>query len=150
MTGGETVAHASVARGQQGQGAAAGSSRLPGGTRARPGTSRGARVRAMWVVYLAENLADAQFLVDRLTSYGIECRLRNEALQGALGELPLTLRPEVCVLDERDVDLARDVVAQHDAAMRAAVPVEERTCSECGELNPNNFELCWKCRHPLD
>jgi hypothetical protein len=104
---------------------------------------------ALTVVYQAANLADAQFLADRLDSYGIESRLRNDALQGALGELPLTLRPEVCVTDDRDLERARELVAEHEAAMRAEVPADDQTCPGCGEVNPSNFELCWKCRQPL-
>lgn len=103
----------------------------------------------MLVVYQAQNLTDAQFLVDRLQSHGIPTFVRNEAFQGALGELPLTLRPEVCVLVDSDFERAVELARQHDEAMRSSVVTAERTCAACGETSPANFELCWKCGAPL-
>jgi hypothetical protein len=73
--------------------------------------------------------------------------IRNRDLQGALGELPLTLLPEVYVLDDADYEVARDHIeeleSQSDAISR------ELVCKSCGETNPGNFELCWKCRAEL-
>lgn len=99
----------------------------------------------MFPVYVAQSLADAELLRVQLQRAGIQSRLRNEFLQGALGELPVNLSPEVCVLRERDFEPAREVVAEFERSLRA--PAEsDWTCRSCGEDNPGNFELCWRCR----
>lgn len=99
-------------------------------------------------VYRAENLQDATLLGNRLQAAGVAYRIRNQALQGALGELPMSLTPEVCVLDAKDVRSAREIVRAYEEALRT--PVEgELICAACGESSPSNFELCWSCRAEL-
>jgi hypothetical protein len=94
-------------------------------------------------------MIDAQFLADALERAGIEFVIRNRHLQGALGELPPSLRPELCLLHASD--LARAEVIKAEFEQRNASPVvgEEQRCAACGELSPPNFELCWSCRAPL-
>lgn len=104
----------------------------------------------MFPIYRADNITDAQFLVDRLEAHGIPCLVRNAALQGALGELPMTARPEVCVMNQADVEPARALAREHEAVMRAGAPKAERTCEVCGQTSPENFDLCWSCRRPFD
>jgi hypothetical protein len=99
-------------------------------------------------VYLAQNLPDAELVWHRLLDKGIEAVVRNEHLQGVLGEMPLTCRPEVCVLNERDIAEACATVATMEANRRAP-DGEEVLCERCGEMNPHNFEVCWKCRVEL-
>lgn len=100
-------------------------------------------------IYLAQNLTDAQLLVDRLESEGVRTYIRNEALQGALGELPLTLRPEVCVLFDVEAERARDIVAAYEKARVSPLRQIDQLCGACGELSPGNFEICWSCRRPF-
>lgn len=103
----------------------------------------------MTPLYLAHDLADAQLLADRLESAGIAVFVRNRELQGALGELPFSLRPEVCVLDARDLARAEVIKAEYERIRATPLQGEERRCSACDELSPPNFELCWKCRTPF-
>jgi hypothetical protein len=100
-------------------------------------------------LYLASDIADAQLLVDRLESAGISAFVRNRELQGMLGELPLSLRPEVCVLKAGDVARAEVLKAEYERIRATPVEGEERRCEACGELSPPNFELCWSCRAPF-
>ncbi|HEX2878409.1 MAG TPA: DUF2007 domain-containing protein [Polyangiaceae bacterium] len=102
----------------------------------------------MYRVYLAQNLPEAELLWHRLLDKGIEAVVRNEHLQGVLGEMPLTCQPEVCVLLESDIPAARATAEAMEAARRAP-DGEEVLCDRCGELSPHNFELCWKCRAEL-
>jgi hypothetical protein len=102
----------------------------------------------MWVIYRAMDLTDASLLRERLSAAGIQSGLRNDLLQGALGELPLTLRPEVYVLSESDVAPSRQLVAEFEAALERPLG-PEILCPHCGEENPANFEMCWKCRRDL-
>lgn len=100
-------------------------------------------------LYAAANLVDAQLLLDRLQEAGVPAVLRNEHLTGMVGMLPESATyPTIWVEDEGDWERGREVVADFEARRNADVD-GEILCSACGELNPGNFELCWKCRKPL-
>lgn len=103
----------------------------------------------MTPLYLAHDLADAQFLADRLENASISVFVRNRELQGMLGELPYSLRPEVCILDERDLARAEVIKAEYERIRATPLVGEERRCEACGELSPPNFEVCWRCREPF-
>lgn len=105
-------------------------------------------LRDVWPIYVASNLAEAELLRHRLSEQGIASTVRNGFLQGAIGELPATLLPEVCVASERDVSVARDLVAEMEQRQRAPEGFE-RACPRCREMNPANFELCWSCREEI-
>jgi hypothetical protein len=98
-------------------------------------------------LYQAASLVEAQLLVEELARYGIRTYVRNEALQGALGELPLSLRPEVCIMDARDVERASVVLSEFCSTASDAPGL--LVCELCHEESPANFELCWKCRRPI-
>lgn len=102
----------------------------------------------MTPVFLAGSLTEAELLKERLRQSGITAIIKNRELQGALGELPLTLLPEVCVVDERDVERALEEVAALENSGRTLLG-PDIACPACGEDNPANFELCWKCRGDL-
>lgn len=96
-------------------------------------------------VFRASSLHEAQLLVIRLQEHGIRTYVRNVHLQGALGELPLTVMPVVCVVD--DVAWAEAVLVAGDfeeEQRRDCGP--PRTCPGCGEESPGNFDVCWQCR----
>lgn len=88
----------------------------------------------------------AQLLVDQLTRHHISTVIRNAHLQGALGELPMSLNPVVCVVDDRDWAQAVVVAGEFVKDMDRP-PGPPRLCEECGESSPGNFSECWKCRH---
>ncbi len=99
----------------------------------------------MRAVYQASSLHEAQLVVDRLSELGIDTYVRNEHLQGALGELPLSLNPVVCVVNDGDYSRARAAAWDFEQAARQD-PGPDRSCPECGEHSPGNFQVCWKCR----
>lgn len=103
----------------------------------------------MFPVYQARDLIEAELLLQRLRDRNIPSAVRNTFLQGALGAVPFSERPTVCVLEERDVTAAALCVREMEAALRAPEPPEV-LCPKCGETNPGNFEECWKCRAELD
>ena len=102
----------------------------------------------MFPLYLAQDLLDAQLLVDELEDAGIEAAVRNSDLQGAIGELPWGLQPQVCVLNESELERATTLKLEYVSRRSQSVTGEERQCGVCGELSPPNFEVCWKCRKP--
>jgi hypothetical protein len=100
-------------------------------------------------LYAAANLMEAQLLLDLLQEAGVPVVLRNENLTGMLGLMPeSTTRPTIWVEDAADWERGRAVVAAFEERSTTNVDAEI-TCPACGEANPVNFELCWKCRAPL-
>jgi Putative prokaryotic signal transducing protein len=102
----------------------------------------------MFPVYQAKDLIEAELLLQRLADRGIPSALRNAFLQGLLGELPLSARPVVCVLDERDQSAAQLCVKEMERALDAP-ELPDLVCPNCGDTSPGNFEECWKCRAEL-
>jgi hypothetical protein len=98
-------------------------------------------------LYTAADLPDAYLMLGLLERHGIDARVFNENAQGGLGEIPFTQAyPEIWLLDERDLNRGRELVAQYQSA---SAPVAEIRCPACGEKNPENFEICWACGKPL-
>ena len=99
-------------------------------------------------MYQARDLIEAELLLQRLRDRGIPCAVKNVFLQGALGELPLSIRPQVCVLEERDASAAEVCIREMEAALQAP-ELPDVVCPRCGDTNPGNFEACWKCGSDL-
>jgi hypothetical protein len=78
----------------------------------------------MYPVYQARDLIEAELLLQRLRDRHIPSALQNAYLQGALGELPLSVRPTVCVLEERDQSAALLCIREMEAALQAPEPPE--------------------------
>lgn len=103
----------------------------------------------MFPVYTAKDLIEAELLLQRLRDRGIPSALQNAYLLGLLGELPLSVRPTVCVLEERDQTAAQLCIREMEAALRAP-ELPDVVCPNCGDTSPGNFEECWKCRAELE
>ncbi len=97
-------------------------------------------------VYIAESLVDGQLLVDTLNEHLIPAELFGQNNLGALGELPVTY-PEVWIMRSTDSDRAQRVVEQF---LSRPLPKGNSVCDNCGESNPNTFQICWLCHHSLD
>ena len=94
-------------------------------------------------VYIAEHLADAHLVCNRMRDNGIHAQVFNEFSHGAVGELPFThTYPEVWVEYDRDEANARLIVENFES--RVAVS-GELICPGCSQPNPANFEICWNC-----
>ena len=98
-------------------------------------------------IYSAATLPDAHFVRGLLGQAGIDARVFNENLQGGLGEIPFThAYPEVWIVDEGDLERARDVIAQME---RQAPGSASMVCPRCREGNPGHFQICWNCGKEL-
>lgn len=98
-------------------------------------------------LYAAANLQEAQIIAGMLAHAGIESQIFNQHSQGALGEIPFgETYPEIWLADERDLGLAQKLLSAYECPVDTA---EEAACSQCGESNPANFSLCWRCGEPL-
>jgi uncharacterized paraquat-inducible protein A len=94
-------------------------------------------------VYSAGSLLDAHLVQNLLTEAGIETQILNEYAQGGTGEIPFNQTyPEVWLLNESDYTAARKIIASFEQRPDATATL---VCSECKEINPESFEVCWRC-----
>ena len=97
----------------------------------------------MRLLYSSLKLIEVHHLKNLLEAEGIRCRIRNELLSRLAGEIPFTeCAPELWLLDERDFERARRVLADF-ARPVAAAPTWN--CSACGEMLEGQFSACWNC-----
>jgi Putative prokaryotic signal transducing protein len=99
-------------------------------------------------LYSAQNLQEAHLVMHLLAHAGIEARVFNENLQGALGDIPFgEAYPQIWLVREKDSDRAKQVVQEYERG-----PVEKGSiwCRSCGEENPRHFQICWSCTRSID
>ena len=78
-----------------------------------------------------------------LESEGIACRIKNEHLGSIVGEMPFVeVWPELWVINDLDVDRARQLI---DEDITAESPGTTWKCRRCGEENEGQFGACWNC-----
>lgn len=98
----------------------------------------------MKLLYRAANLPDAHIIMHLLSQAGIPAHVLNENAQSAFGEVTAGAAcPQVWITQLHQEPQARAVVADFES--KAAPIGDVWTCSQCGELNPPAFELCWSC-----
>jgi len=91
----------------------------------------------------ASNLPNAHLLRNLLEQSGIEARVFNENAQSGAGELPIPdAYPQLWVVDERDVQRAREIIEAFERMPAISATV---LCAACTEENPANFQVCWNC-----
>ncbi len=97
----------------------------------------------MLKVFSAGNILDAYLVQSLLTEAGIETQILNEFAQGGTGEIPFTQAyPEIWLIKERDADRAKNIIDQFEQRPHE---VGTSVCKNCGEPNPDTFEVCWRC-----
>lgn len=97
----------------------------------------------MQKVYATPDLMLGGLLKSRLEARGIEVVVRNEYLNGALGELPAQdCWYEIWVADE-DARAAGWLIERLEAPVEATG--DPWTCRGCGEHIEAQFGLCWRC-----
>ena len=94
-------------------------------------------------VYTAGNLPEAYLILHLLRRQGIDARVLNENACSVFGELPLPASlPEVWVTDIAYEARASQII---EAFLQQTTSGVVHQCAECGEQNPEEFEICWKC-----
>ncbi len=79
-----------------------------------------------------------------LSSYNIDCLVKNEYLAGAAGELPANeCWPELWIEDDSKYGKALEILEKH----WIAEPMNQPTwiCTKCGEKLEGQFTACWRC-----
>ena len=99
-------------------------------------------------LYTANNLIEAQLIINLLGQAYVPAKLFNIHAQGAVGELPFThAYPEIWIMHDDDLEKAQAVIHIYENS-----PIEEGYvyCPACNEQNPRNFQLCWQCGEGLE
>jgi hypothetical protein len=97
----------------------------------------------MQLLFSSLNLHEVHHLKNLLEIEGIRCHIKNELLSRLAGEIPFTeCAPELWLLDERDLERARRVVADLG---RVALTKPPWQCPDCGEALEGQFSACWHC-----
>ena len=97
----------------------------------------------MQPLYSSLNLLEVHHLKNLLEAEGIRCQIRNELLSRLAGEIPFTeCAPQLWLLDERDLERARQIVAGFGRGPAAGPPWQ---CPGCGESLESQFSACWHC-----
>ncbi|NND54189.1 MAG: DUF2007 domain-containing protein [Gammaproteobacteria bacterium] len=95
----------------------------------------------MKTVFTTVTSAEAHLVVHLLARHNIAADISGEALQGALGELPVfgNVRVKVAAADEAR---AKQLIAEWEQTSDSS---NEWRCNACAETNPGSFEFCWQC-----
>jgi Putative prokaryotic signal transducing protein len=97
----------------------------------------------MQPLYSSLNLLEVHHLKNLLEAEGIRCHIKNELLSRLAGEIPFTeCAPQLWLMDERDLDQAKRIVADFG---RGAVAKPTWECPNCGEALEGQFSACWHC-----
>jgi hypothetical protein len=97
--------------------------------------------------YIAFNRFDAYLVLHRLQQAGIPAHVFNEHMQSIVGDVPPDVaQPQVWLERPADRSRAETVLAALHAERQKTGSIR---CTNCGEDNPANFEICWKCGRGL-
>jgi hypothetical protein len=92
-------------------------------------------------IYRAQSSLDVAHIRNVLTAAGIQAHIRNEFLQGAMGDLPLMdVWPQLWVDDADEPRALRAISSVQEAA-----PGSPWRCTCCGEALEPQFQCCWHC-----
>jgi len=93
-------------------------------------------------VFQAADLPEAHLVAGLLRHAGIEAQVLNEHAQGGLGDIPFgEAYPEVWIVHAGDLARTNDLLDEFEFGADPG----SMHCPVCGEENPDNFDLCWKC-----
>jgi hypothetical protein len=86
-----------------------------------------------------------------LDDEGIPCFIKNELLQGTIGEIPpMDAEPEIWLHDDKWQPKAQKIL-EHFYQEQANVSPDNTNdwvCAACGQMNEFQFAICWQCQEP--
>ena len=93
-------------------------------------------------LYQAQDLPQAQLVIDLLDQHGIAAKMNNSNAAAALGDIPFThAYPEIWLIHESDLKKSRQLIAEFEKPLSD----EQWHCQHCNEASPISFETCWNC-----
>ena len=97
-------------------------------------------------IYSSLNLFMVENAHNLLELQGIKAEVRNSNLSGASGELPpLQCEPELWLMNDADLERALQILAESGYGKDQPVVGPDWTCGHCRDVNPDSFDVCWKC-----
>jgi hypothetical protein len=99
----------------------------------------------MQMLYQASDALQANLLKDHLGAHRIHAVVLGDYLSGAAGELSAINFPTVWLVEDRDLLLARQLLAEF---LTPAEPAAAWHCPTCGADIDGEFSLCWSCNTP--
>jgi Putative prokaryotic signal transducing protein len=87
--------------------------------------------QGMKTLYEAANAIEAHMLLDLLKQEGIEAHLHGEALQGAMGEVPVARLVRLTVM-EQDYSAAREIIERWERTEVEATPLPKKAARSSG------------------
>ena len=98
-------------------------------------------------IYQANDAIEANLVKGLLVGEGIDTHLQGEHLAGAMGELPPTDIAVKVMIAKRHEKQGLVIINQYLKNRRASHDsATDWTCSQCGEVNHSQFEICWQCQ----
>ncbi len=99
-------------------------------------------------IYKAPTPQDAYILLALLEAEGVDAVVENDKLFNMVGELPYSgeILPSVVITDNSQKNKALNIVNSYIDNLNKKCDNKEWICKECGESNPDSFELCWSCQ----
>lgn len=102
----------------------------------------------MAFVYEAINMREGGLIVAYLAGHGVPAEVvggNHHSVRGELYNLRGML-PQVHILDDRDLERAKALLADYEAMLKTGVAGEPWTCPQCGESLEPQFQSCWRCQ----
>lgn len=98
-------------------------------------------------LYQAQDLPQAQLIIDLLARHGIAAKMNNSNAAAALGDIPFThAYPEIWLVNESDFIRSRQLIEKFEQPLTD----EQWFCQNCHEASPISFETCWNCEQERD
>jgi len=97
----------------------------------------------MRMIYTHENRLMTHNIKNLLEAKGIEVMMKNDPLQGAVGELSaFDAWSEVWIVNDEHFDYAESIIKDGLSEQYQG----SWNCRQCNESNEANFDLCWNCQ----
>ncbi len=96
-------------------------------------------------VFSSPDVTEVGYYKSILDAAGIPSFIRNENAT-SIGLAGAMFFPALCILDDSAYDECIRILKSGQLA--GPVVGADWVCASCGEKNPANFELCWKCATP--
>jgi hypothetical protein len=101
-------------------------------------------------LYQARDRIEAQLLLAHLDRHLVEAVILGDYLSGAAGGLPADIGPAIWVVEDDDLERARELLGRFHADTQRPSDVATWHCSGCGESVDGDFDLCWNCGQARD
>jgi len=106
---------------------------------------RQSRIGTMQRFYQARDELEAQLLIDFLGASHISATMLGRYQAGAAGELSAFSYPWVCLVEERDLGRARQLLEEFLRRRDEEPATDCWVCRRCGTEVEAQFDLCWHC-----